>query len=284
MSLQECTQPQRLNVVAEPSDAVRSEAPPPLPPASLRVFRYCSNRLVRAVIGSEDDLPPGDLIGRAAEALRNRTFIFYTVAPHDKDETEELCFVPRGIHCDILSIRTHGWHKRGADARRSLLDVLSDVAAAVACGTLAVLDADEISVETKMGEEVLQLPLTDGRSLAVARETAQRALRHCQVDDGPRSAAVLAISEAATNVLLHGGGHGLMTLRILPDRLRFIVSDYGTGLSFRNWRERACVERDPIDRPVSMGYGFKIMLDHLDAVGLHSGPWGTTLVLDRTMT
>ena len=30
-----------------------------------------------------------------------------------------------------------------------------------------------------------------------------------------------------------------------------------------------------------MGYGFKIILDHLDAVGLHTGESGTTLLLDR---
>ena len=30
-----------------------------------------------------------------------------------------------------------------------------------------------------------------------------------------------------------------------------------------------------------MGYGYKIILDYLDAVGLHTGPGGTTLLLDR---
>jgi len=31
----------------------------------------------------------------------------------------------------------------------------------------------------------------------------------------------------------------------------------------------------------SMGYGFKIILDYLDAVGLRTGQTGTTLLLDR---
>jgi hypothetical protein len=33
-----------------------------------------------------------------------------------------------------------------------------------------------------------------------------------------------------------------------------------------------------------MGYGFKIILDYLDAVGLSTGPGGTTLLLDRMTT
>ena len=32
-----------------------------------------------------------------------------------------------------------------------------------------------------------------------------------------------------------------------------------------------------------MGYGFKIILDNLDAVALHTGPNGTTLLLDRVI-
>jgi hypothetical protein len=30
-----------------------------------------------------------------------------------------------------------------------------------------------------------------------------------------------------------------------------------------------------------MGYGFKIIVDNLDGVGLHTGDGGTTLILDR---
>ena len=120
MSSQECTQVRRQDALAESSGSATPESPPSLPPASLRVFRFHSDQPIQPVIGSENDVPPGDLAVHAAEALRNRTFIFYTVTAHADAGTEELCFVPRDNHCDILSIRTHGWHRRGADARRSL--------------------------------------------------------------------------------------------------------------------------------------------------------------------
>ena len=84
------------------------------------------------------------------------------------------------------------------------------------------------------------------------------------------------ISEAITNMLLHGGGHGAMTVRRLGDRLRFVVADRGPGLNFLNW-----IEPPAEGGQASMGYGYKIILDHLDSVALHTGSGGTTLVLDR---
>lgn len=248
-------------------------------PASLRVLRYrVDNKSIRALIGpAAIGVPHVDLAAHAADALAGRTFMFYTVALQDPAEAHELCFVPKGDHCDILSIRTRDTGRRYGDLRRSLLDVLSNLAAAVACGTLLILDRDELIAQTTAGDELLRLSIEDSRSLAVAREAADLAMREYGVGEIPRRRTVLGISEAATNTLLHGGGRGHMTLRRLRDRLRFVVADQGSGLNFVNWNDR-----HPVDRPSSMGYGFKIILDYLDAVGLHSGPSGTTLVLDCT--
>ncbi len=69
-----------------------------------------------------------------------------------------------------------------------------------------------------------------------------------------------------------------MTVRRLPDRLRIVVVDEGPGLNFLNW-----IEPPAVGGQASMGYGFKIILDNLDAVALHTGPDGTTLLLDRAI-
>jgi len=55
-----------------------------------------------------------------------------------------------------------------------------------------------------------------------------------------------------------------------------VVADDGPGLSFLNW-----IKPPTANGQASMWYGFKIILDYLDAVGLHTGPAGTTLLLDR---
>ena len=52
-------------------------------------------------------------------------------------------------------------------------------------------------------------------------------------------------------------------MRRLGDRLRFIVADEGPGLSFINW-----IEPPSKGGQASMGYGYKIILDYLDAVCL----------------
>ena len=139
-----------------------------------------------------------------------------------------------------------------------------------------MLDDAELATERRAGTRLLGLGIEDTASLAQAREAAGAALTDCGVHGLLRQRTVLAVSEAATNILLHGGGRGHITLRRLDDRLRFVVADQGAGLDFLNWSSVPAAASAN-----SMGYGFKIILDYLDAVGLHSGPSGTTLILDR---
>ena len=57
-----------------------------------------------------------------------------------RPEADELCFVPQGDRCEILSIRTNGWRRHHGDHRRSLVEILNEIAAAVARGRLRLLD------------------------------------------------------------------------------------------------------------------------------------------------
>ncbi|MEZ5125573.1 MAG: ATP-binding protein [Thermoleophilia bacterium] len=247
-------------------------------PASLQVFRYrVGSETVETVIGPPSPcLPHAVLAAHAADALGSRTFMFYTLSDDGAFDADELCFVPAGDHCDILSIHSHHWHRRRGDIRRDLIDILTELAAAIACGSLVILDGEELGDHTAPGDELVRIPIDDTQSLARAREVADFAMCGCDVPPHVRRQTVLAISEAATNILVHGGGHGHMTVRLLDDRLRFVVDDSGTGLNFLSWRDGPRVDSSP-----SMGYGFKIILESFDTVGLHSGSSGTTLILDR---
>jgi anti-sigma regulatory factor (Ser/Thr protein kinase) len=252
--------------------------PAPDQPASLQVFRYTAgDPEIHAVIGELDDsLRCADLVAQAAEALRSETFMCYAVARHDDFVADELCFVPQGDRCDILSIRTSGWKRHHGDHRRSLVEILNNLAAAVACGKLRILDRVEVDDEAKTGQLVEEFQIVDSSGLTVAREAVDAELEQTGLDPATRQATILCISEAVTNMLLHGGGRGTVQLRRLPGRLRIVVADEGSGLNFLNWIEPATEVGQ-----ASMGYGFKIILDHLDAVGLHTGGSGTTLLLDR---
>jgi anti-sigma regulatory factor (Ser/Thr protein kinase) len=247
-------------------------------PASLQVFRYSAgDDTVRAVIGGvEAGLPLEDLVAHAIEALESETFMCFAVSQSGDFVADELCFVPQGDRCEILSIRTNGWKRHHGDHRRSLVEILNNLAAAVACGKLRILDETELLQESRAGTELLHFAIDDSASLTAAREAVDVILRESAIDDLTRQRTILCISEAVTNMLLHGGGQGSMDLRRLDDRLRVVVADEGPGMNFLNW-----IGPPTKKGQASMGYGFKIILDYLDAVGLRTGQTGTSLLLDR---
>jgi len=247
-------------------------------PVTLQVFRYdAGSDTLRIVVGGAlSPLPPADLIERAREAMNLRSFVCHTITDYNDAVGDEFCFVPRGDRCEIVGIHTNGWCRHHGDHRRSLLDILNDLAAAVARGRLHFLDEQELGRERRRGSELVAHAVTDTTSLAMARNAADLALAEVSLTETARKGFILAVSEATTNMILHGGGTGTVALRMLDDRLRAVVSDRGRGLDFLNWT----APRGSLDQ-VSMGYGYKLILENLEEVSLHTGNDGTTLMLDR---
>ena len=247
-----------------------------LRPATLRVFRYDATRFtLRPIIGDAVmPLPEAELTKLARDAIAQRTFVVQAVP--GSNEADELCFVPTDERCEILAIHSNGWRRHHGDHRRSLVLILSDLAAAVACSRLRLLDGDELRAELERGTPSLACSVGDAATLAAARTRLTEALIGMGFDPFRCEQTVLCASEAATNALVHGGGAGTVTLTRLEDCARVVVSDRGSGLNFFNW-----LEAPSTGAQASMGYGYKIILDHVDRVCLHTGPQGTTLVLDQ---
>ncbi len=246
----------------------------------LQVFRYdAGSDTLRIVVGGAlSPLPPADLIDRAREAMNLRSFVCHTITDYNDAVGDEFCFIPRGDRCEIMGIHTNGWRRHHGDHRRSLLDILNDLAAAVARGRLHFLDDQEVDGEVRRGAELIAHAVTDSTSVDMARNAADLALAEVELADHARKGFILAVSEAATNMIVHGGGTGTVVLRKLDDRLRAVVTDKGRGLDFLNW---TAAERG--GGQVSMGYGYKIILENLEEVSLHTGNDGTTLMLDRAI-
>lgn len=242
-------------------------------PATLRVFRYDSRREeLRPILGDELlPLPEAELLRHAREAMQERAFLVHTITDSDADE---LCFVPYDGRCEILSIHSNGWRRNHGDHRRNLMQILHDLAAAVACGRLRLLDQNELEGELMRCRPLASRPIRDSESLTTARRQLETILEGLDINGRRREQTLLCASEACTNTLVHGGGTGVFHLVLLHDRLRMVVADRGPGLNFLNWLR-------PGSSQASMGYGYKIILDHIDDVGLHSGPAGTTLILDQ---
>jgi len=246
-------------------------------PATLQVMRYDARRGTLSVIVGDTGGIPREVLGqRAVEAMRARSFICHTTESDTLLGADEICFIPRGDRCEIVSIHTNGWRRHHGDHRRSLVEILNDLAAAVARGTLTFLDEAELATVVAEGQAVLTCTIDDTASLAQARAAVSQVLADHGVPAAARRRLELCVSEATTNMLVHGGGGGTMRLLRVDGRLRIVVADRGPGLNFINWTEAG-------SRQPSMGYGYKIILDNLDRVYLHTGDEGTTLVLDHTL-
>ena len=173
------------------------------------MFRYkAGDAGIRAVIGEiEPDLPQDDLIAHAAEALASETFVCYAVSQHDDFVADELCFVPQGDRCDILSMRTNGWKRHHGDHRRSLVEILNNLAAAVACGKLRILDASRVAAEAAVGEAMLELRHrrlggarrgARGRRRALTQAGVEAAARQRPSSASPRPSPTCCCTAAAT--------------------------------------------------------------------------------------
>jgi anti-sigma regulatory factor (Ser/Thr protein kinase) len=247
-------------------------------PATLRVYRYrSSDDSLRLILGDQEAPISRDrLIKHARRAMERASFVCFAAPSPARTSADEICFVPTDDGCDILTIHANGWRRHHGDHRRSLVEILTDLAAAVARGRLNVLDDDQLVVERGRGRPLLTCSVIDSASLAAARGAAELFMKDAGLSPEDRQKTVLCFSEAVTNMLVHGGGGGNVQLRRLDDSLRFVVTDKGPGLGFLNW-----IEPPAESGQASMGYGYKIMLENMESVSLHTGSAGTTLILDR---
>jgi anti-sigma regulatory factor (Ser/Thr protein kinase) len=244
---------------------------------TFRVYRYHDgDPSLQVVVGDAQlPLPEAELVKLARDALSQQTFIAHATPSDDERAADELCFVPQDGRCEILSIHADARRRHHGDHRRSLMEILNDIAAAVACGRLRFLDGRELSEELDRSSPGLSRTVTDSASLAEARTDVATALDHMGFAAERRDETVLCVSEAATNALVHGGGEGAIAVGGIEGRARLVISDAGPGLDFVNWIDSAHASQ------ASMGYGYRIILDHIDDVCLSTGPTGTTLILDQ---
>lgn len=247
-------------------------------PPTLKVLRWRDGETsLQVIVGDRRlPLPEDELVKLARDAMAQRTFVAHATAGQDGSAADELCFVPHVSGCEILSIHADAWRRHHGDHRRSLMEILNDLAAAVACGRLRFLDDRQLAAELQQGAKVYQAVVTDSASLATARTEVGAALDAAGFPGERREETILCVSEAVTNALVHGGGKGTLELLDVDGHARLVVADTGPGLSFLNWLDSP----GPSGQP-SMGYGFHIILDHIDDVCLSTGPTGTTLILDQ---
>ncbi|MFF0310738.1 ATP-binding protein [Streptosporangium sp. NPDC004379] len=121
------------------------------------------------------------------------------------------------------------------------------------------------------GDAVASFPI--GGDLSELRERAREFLTPAKLGERQESNFILAISEAANNVLDHARTSGVLVLRRCADRVVAEVSDEAGTLT------------DPLAGMIApevgsrRGYGLWLMRQMCDEVEIVSGPAGSTVRL-----
>ncbi|WP_346111288.1 ATP-binding protein [Nonomuraea maheshkhaliensis] len=117
----------------------------------------------------------------------------------------------------------------------------------------------------------LRCPIT--ADLALIRDLVGMHARHCGLPGHRLEDLVLAVNEAVTNVLDHGGGAGTVTARQAGDRIAVEVLDRAGGLTHDH------LARATVDPTATQGYGLWVIQHLCDEVTLRQTDRGSLLTL-----
>jgi len=156
--------------------------------------------------------------------------------------------------------------------RRAYVDVLS----AVTGNRLVLMTPDEINAA--LGQPIgYPVTITTFRELAAARTLITGAIREHLPHVKSVNEFIVAVCEALTNAVKHGGKGTYQVLR-RGRTAQVAVSDEGPGIDFRHL-PRATLAAG-FSTQATLGVGFTLMLDLSDRVLLSTQPGGTTVVLE----
>jgi len=185
--------------------------------------------------------------------------------------SEDSCLITVFDLTEVLKI------ERDRDNREQL--IYRDVISAVTQGKLLLAFGDEIDGYLGDGKIRNELELTDPEDVASARAVVREIIKDMPLTSQRRNKLILCVSEAATNVIKHVG-EGHMSVHVLPDSIRVIITDNGPGIDISQIPQ-VTLNKGYSTR-ISLGFGFTVMLDYLDRLVM-STKSGTILVLEMSI-
>jgi anti-sigma regulatory factor (Ser/Thr protein kinase) len=156
-----------------------------------------------------------------------------------------------------------------------------DIISAVTGGKLQIFEKEELESILDEGKPLGSMVLAASADVGRARYEILDILEKIGFDAGRREDLILCVSEAATNVIRHAK-EGELRVRLLEDRIRVWVIDFGEGIDFSNLPKIALMRG--FSTKISLGCGYTLMMELLDRVCLSSDKGGTTLVLEMLLT
>lgn len=154
--------------------------------------------------------------------------------------------------------------------RQGYVDVLD----AVTGGKLIILRDEEL--RATLGDMVLRPHrLVDAKAVSEARRTIAASLSTLPLEH--TDTIMLAVSEALTNAVKHGGG-GEYEIYRSGDCLQVVIRDFGPGIDLRALPKATLVQG--FSTTSTMGLGFTIMLEVSARVLLTTDSKGTVVALE----
>ena len=122
---------------------------------------------------------------------------------------------------------------------------------------------------------------SDSCRMAEVRHSARSFLKKCDFDESSIELLVLGLDEACTNIIRHAYDHDEKPVRLemerLPDRVRFVLRDYGRTCDPTRIRSR------PLEEVRPGGVGVYIIRQVFDYVKYEPRRRGTRLVLEKKL-
>jgi len=196
----------------------------------------------------------------ASNALLMETMMAYTLAYRESLELERQLDKEREARKEEERVR---------NAYASVISAVTD-------GKLILVSPDELE-SSFFPFTIKNMKLVVPVDVSRARETVAAVTEKLGFDPDRAHGLLLALSEAATNALVHGEG-GRVILRRNSHGIQVVVSDRGPGINFSLLPKAALV--NGFSTKPSLGAGFTFMLEFCDRVLLCTGPTGTTIALE----
>ncbi|MBM7622554.1 ATP-binding protein [Sporohalobacter salinus] len=169
------------------------------------------------------------------------------------------------------------------EQRQKELEIYRDIIEIVTGGKLKLINSRELKSEMNKGCEVSSQKLEKKEDVKKVREKVKKVLKDFSLDSKENTHIILAISEAVTNALKHGGGGGFALSLINEKILRAIIFDQGPGIDFSKLPKVTLMDKFSDYSGFSLGNGFTIMSKFMDTIFLKTDKNGTTLILEKEL-
>lgn len=200
-----------------------------------------------------------------------------TPAPSEGDELRELAETFRiTVHrLSSLVRELEAAHEHALRAEEEKKQFYREVIRTVTHGKFELVECAEIP---QVGREVVDLPVTNGSQFAGVRKAIHNAATNAGMPEERVTDLVLAAAEALGNALKHAVD-GRCQVFVAEDGVRVRISDRGSGIASHFLP--AAILKPGFSTKVSLGMGYKMMLDLVDRVWLNTSETGTIVQLDQ---